>query len=157
MPDQKTMRTRCLGGFSVMWVPKLLISLVKIRILFILGQVLSAHLVPCWWVGWWLWRAGCILQDSYLLYYSIYFFCNLYADKNVKELACILDWSTACLWMCLCLFFGQMWNHHNWTLQKLQTRKRIKEHSHTSYLSFFLHWQNFWKIKFTPKNANFSR
>ena len=28
---------------------------------------------------------------------------------------------------------------------------------HTSYLSFFLHWQNFWKIKFTPKNANFSR
>ena len=30
MPDQKTMRIRCLGGFSVMWVTKLLISLVKI-------------------------------------------------------------------------------------------------------------------------------
>ena len=29
--------------------------------------------------------------------------------------------------------------------------------SHTWYLSFFLHWQNFWRIKFTPKNANFSR
>ena len=28
---------------------------------------------------------------------------------------------------------------------------------HTSYLSFFLHRQNFWRIKFTPKNANFSR
>ena len=28
---------------------------------------------------------------------------------------------------------------------------------HTWYLSFFLHWQNFWRIKFTPKNANFSR
>ena len=28
---------------------------------------------------------------------------------------------------------------------------------HTSYLSFFLHGQNFWRIKFTPKNANFSR
>ena len=27
----------------------------------------------------------------------------------------------------------------------------------TSYLSFFLHGQNFWIIKFTPKNANFSR
>ena len=26
------MRTRCLGGFSVMWVPKLLLSPVKIRI-----------------------------------------------------------------------------------------------------------------------------
>ena len=27
------------------------------------------------------------------------------------------------------------------------------------YLIFviFLHWQNFWRIKFTPKNANFSR
>ena len=24
---------------------------------------------------------------------------------------------------------------------------------HTSYLSFFLHMQNFWRIKFTPKNA----
>ena len=28
---------------------------------------------------------------------------------------------------------------------------------HTIYLSFFLHGQNFWRIKFTPKNANFSR
>ena len=28
---------------------------------------------------------------------------------------------------------------------------------HTWYLSFFLHWQNFWRIKFTQKNANFSR
>ena len=32
MPDQKTMWTRCLGGFSVMWVTKLLISPVKKRI-----------------------------------------------------------------------------------------------------------------------------
>ena len=28
---------------------------------------------------------------------------------------------------------------------------------HTLYLSFFLHGQNFWRIKFTPKNANFLR
>ena len=27
MANQKTMRTRCLGGFSVMWVPKLLLLL----------------------------------------------------------------------------------------------------------------------------------
>ena len=32
MPDQKTMWTRCLGGFSVMWVTKLLIPPVKKRI-----------------------------------------------------------------------------------------------------------------------------
>ena len=31
MADQKTMRTRCLGGFSVMWVTKRLISPAKIR------------------------------------------------------------------------------------------------------------------------------
>ena len=33
---------------------------------------LLAHLVPCWWVvggRWWLWRAGCISQDTNLLYY----------------------------------------------------------------------------------------
>merc|ERR1712240_690497 len=29
IPHQKTIRTRCLGGFSVMWVTKLLISPVK--------------------------------------------------------------------------------------------------------------------------------
>ena len=63
MPDQKTMRTRCLGGFSVMWVPKLLLYPIKIGIF---GPK-TANLVPCWWVDGWLWRAGCILQDTYLL------------------------------------------------------------------------------------------
>ena len=32
MPDQNTMRTSCLGGSSVIWVPKLLLTPVKIRI-----------------------------------------------------------------------------------------------------------------------------
>ena len=27
-----------------------------------------AYSMPCWWVSWWLWRAGCISQDTYLLY-----------------------------------------------------------------------------------------
>ena len=39
----------------------------KLAILVILGQALPAHLVPCWWVGWRLWRAGCISQDTYVL------------------------------------------------------------------------------------------
>ena len=30
---------------------------------------MQAYLVPCWWVVWWLWRAGCISQDTYLLYH----------------------------------------------------------------------------------------
>ena len=55
--------------FSVMLAPKLLLTPIKIRIfgpktakfgpkyafLVILGQALLAHLVSCWWVGWWLW------------------------------------------------------------------------------------------------------
>ena len=79
--DQKPIRTRCLGRVSVMWVTKLLIYLIKVKVfclrttkfgpklafLFILGQAFLAHLVPCWWVGWRLWR-GCISQDTYLRY-----------------------------------------------------------------------------------------
>ena len=37
----------------------------------IFGQfwpAMQAYTVPCWWVSWWLWRAGCISQDTYLLY-----------------------------------------------------------------------------------------
>ena len=66
-----------------MSVTKLLISPVKIRIfaqkrpnlafLVILGQALPATLVPCRWIGWWLWRAGYILQDTYLIY--VFFLC----------------------------------------------------------------------------------
>ena len=61
-----------------MWVTKLLISPVKKRtfcpkttkfgrklaFLVNLGQAMQAYSVPCWW----LWRAGCISQDTHLLY-----------------------------------------------------------------------------------------
>ena len=66
MPDQNTMWTRCLGGFSVMWVTK------KKELFAQNDQIwqfcsLPVHLVPCWRVGWWLWRAGCISHDAYLV------------------------------------------------------------------------------------------
>ena len=32
MPDQKTIQTSCPGGFSVIWVPKLLLTPIKIRL-----------------------------------------------------------------------------------------------------------------------------
>ena len=32
------------------------------------------------WVGWWLWRAGCISQDTYLLYISQ--LCRIKLDLN---------------------------------------------------------------------------
>ena len=64
-----------------MWVTKLLISPVKKRkktkfgpklaFLVNLGQAMQAYSVPCWWVGWWLWRPGCISQDTYLLYQEV--------------------------------------------------------------------------------------
>ena len=71
-----------------MWVTKLLVSPVKIRIfcpkttkfgpklafLVNLGQAMQAYSVPCWWVSWWLWGAGCISQDTYLLSVSKPFF-----------------------------------------------------------------------------------
>ena len=99
MPSQKPMWTRCLGGFSVMWVTKLLISQVKKRIfcpkatkfgpklafLVNLGQAMQAYSVPCWWVVWWLWRAGCISQDTYLLYVFVPAF-NIYWSEY-----CILN------------------------------------------------------------------
>ena len=33
-----------------------------------MGQAMQVFSVPCWWVSWRLWRAGCISQDTYLLY-----------------------------------------------------------------------------------------
>ena len=32
MPEQKTMQTSCLGSFYIMWIPKLLLTPIKIRI-----------------------------------------------------------------------------------------------------------------------------
>ena len=66
--------------FSDMCVSKLLLPHKMIRIFgqktaifapkyaFLSTEALPAHLVPCWLDGWWLWRAGPISQDTYLLY-----------------------------------------------------------------------------------------
>ena len=61
-----------------MWITKLLISPVKKRIfcpktskIGIFGQFWPGYaglFNALLWVGWWLWRAGCISQDTYLLY-----------------------------------------------------------------------------------------
>ena len=65
-----------------MWVTKLLISQVKKKDFLpqndqiwpkigIFGQFGPGHaglFNALLWVGWWLWRVGCISQDTYLLY-----------------------------------------------------------------------------------------
>ena len=47
---------------------------------------MQAYLVPCWWIGWWLWRAGCISQDTYLLYFisvqAFYHTMNYFLEDN---------------------------------------------------------------------------
>ena len=59
-----------------MWVTKLLISPVKkgffaqkrpnlLEIVFFCP--LQAHLVPCWWVGWWLWRGLYVARHLYTI------------------------------------------------------------------------------------------
>ena len=51
----------------------------KFASLVILGQALPDHYVPFWWVGWWLRRAGCISQDTYLLY-QIAYLCLVFSN-----------------------------------------------------------------------------
>ena len=50
-----------------------------------LGQAMQAFSVPCLWVGWWLWRAGFISQDTYLLYYNFYNYHNDYGPQEVAR------------------------------------------------------------------------
>ena len=50
-----------------------------------------AHLVPCWWVGWWLWRTGCISQDTYLLYVLFRTFTNPHGSCSFSQTAPFLD------------------------------------------------------------------
>ena len=79
--DRKTMRTRCPGVFSVTWVTKLLLPLVKIRIFgprqakfcpkyAFLGTYRPVHLVP-------LLVGGCSARAVYRKT-SIYFIIRIY-------------------------------------------------------------------------------
>ena len=64
---KKQWQQGALVGFPLISPVKIRIFCPKMAFLFILGQALPAHLVPCWWVGCQLWRAGCISQDTFLL------------------------------------------------------------------------------------------
>ena len=92
-----------------MWVTKLMISQVKKRIfcpkttkfgpklafLGNLGQAMQAYSVLCWWVGWWLWRAGCISQDTYLLYITL---IVLLDQPSTRWVSILLTVPFTCLW-----------------------------------------------------------
>ena len=85
------MQTRCPGGFPLCGYQKRLLPPVTFRI-FGPKTAISAPKYaslgtyrPCqliWFpVGWWLWCAGCISQDTYLLY------CNQFLETYKKHLS----------------------------------------------------------------------
>ena len=78
----------------------------KLTFLVNLGQAMKAYSVPCWWVGWWLWQAGCISQDTYLLYI---------VDKRKKQIR--HDRLTARIWRQahLVLIFSSIRLHAIWS------------------------------------------
>ena len=94
MPDQKTMRTRCLGGFSGMWVPNLLLPLVKIwnfgpqKAKFGPQYAFSGTYWPCrfiWCpVGWWLWHGLFLARHLFTLSIRL-----LYLSHHIIFLATI--------------------------------------------------------------------
>ena len=62
------MTTRAPAVLKRIFCPKTTKFGPKLAFLVNFDQAMPAHLVPYWCVGWWLWRAGCISQDTYLLY-----------------------------------------------------------------------------------------
>ena len=70
-----------------------------------------------------------------------------------KKVPLLLLWISVNWFSAKTFIFSQM----VWTEDKKAEMQWCAQLDHTLYLSFFLHGQNFWRIKFTPKNANFSR
>ena len=65
----------------------------KLAFLVNLGQAMKAYSVPCWWVGWWLRRAGCISQDTYLLYILVRLETILHGPKTFALVGGSVSWS----------------------------------------------------------------
>ena len=47
----------------------------------IVPKVGNEPLVARWLVGWWMWRAGCISQDTYLLYFILKLITNSFEQS----------------------------------------------------------------------------
>ena len=97
------MWTRCLGGFSVMRVKKLWFLQEKLGFFAQNWHFCSFWAKPCWliwWVGWWLWRAGCISQDTYLIYYYHYR-CHYYYHHPPLIFILITHLERWAAWYCL--------------------------------------------------------
>merc|ERR1739836_144776 len=56
----------------------------KLVFLFVLGQALLAHLVPCWWVGWWLWRRLYLARLLFTLFIRLWKRCNKFITNTTE-------------------------------------------------------------------------
>ena len=74
------------------------------------GPKMPTHLVPWWLVGWWLWRSGYILQDTYLLYLT----------KELIEFECECDceylFCCQCCWQLIKVVTVVTWISHIYNL-----------------------------------------
>ena len=61
---------------------------------------MQAYSVPCWWVGWWLWGAGCISQDTYLLYHVVGVKTKMICHDTQPDFLCsvVQTWTSAGWW-----------------------------------------------------------
>jgi len=119
MPDQKTMWTRSLGGFSVMWITKLLISPVKKRIfcpkttkfgpksafLVNLGQAMQAYSVPGLYLARHLFTF-LLNQSHWLLSDNIRSWQNIWWGKisqfTTPSMTLVIMWSSSTARRCPC-------------------------------------------------------
>ena len=76
--------------------------------------------MPCWWAGWWLWRAGCISHDTYLLYDMNWFHYKSRQRRGIciafglamllHKLCCCCSLSSTCVMyevLCFVLWYAQ--------------------------------------------------
>ena len=141
----KKIRTRCLSGFSVMWVTKLLIFPVKKRIfcpkttkfghkIGIFGQFgpgQAGFFLALLWVGWWLWRAGCI---TYLLYsriilgkksVSVHCYCMMYSFLSFSYALSIF--LLHCFLICSIIFYLIVLSFTEQVILEMYDRARLRK------------------------------
>ena len=117
------------------------------------------------------WQKCCLSKRltwkvSYLSFSSILFLTSLILRK--PNISSFLFFNEHLFWwsikpqfllpivICSQCSFCNLWLKFGFRLMSYHSSYE-SYHTHTWYLSFFLHGQNFWRIKFTPKNANLSR
>ena len=97
------------------------------------------------------------LSKTHATTHSAYMWPVLWASKAPLKYCECLSQSPSNTFSSSCAGISCSLLHCNGLVTRRNVGSTLGCTKHTWYLSFFLHGQNFWRIKFTPKNANFSR